>query len=254
MSFTKVSNELIEKLLLCELNGSEYKVILCVLRHTVGYNKDEDWISATTFEKETSLVRRSAIRTIQQLINRKVLLVTKRTLPYYKVNTEVNEWQLVSNQSLVTNQTLVSKLVNASVQIGKRVVSKRTPTKERITKENIQKKTTNVESKALTIESSSTNLEYGNPGINEGMDLLKVLLDSNPSRVLQNRYALKRLYTKRTKERTLKAIRYAFSVRDMLYAPVITDYIQLEQKWEILETHARRKSTGGVGAVMPENL
>lgn len=83
--------------------------------------------------------------------------------------------------------------------------------------------------------------EFGNSSINEGIKTLSSLLGQNPAKERYNRFALKRLYKTYGEERTLKAIRFAFQVREMKYAPQIFNYMDLEEKWPRLEGFARRR-------------
>lgn len=88
-------------------------------------------------------------------------------------------------------------------------------------------------------EEKSSKKEYGDPVINEGINLLKELFGS-VSNMQKNRYALKRLYTAKTKDRVLKAMRFAHKMRKTdKFCPLITNYLDLEQKWEKLEDYAR---------------
>lgn len=88
---------------------------------------------------------------------------------------------------------------------------------------------------------------FGNVDINEGIATLTELLGEKPEDLQLNKYALRRLYVKRTKERTLKAIRYAFYVRQTdKFAPRIFNYIELEKKWVRLEEYAKDNPGGTV--------
>ena len=80
--------------------------------------------------------------------------------------------------------------------------------------------------------------------ISEGIDFLTNLLGTTPPHLHLQRFALKRLYKTHGKEKVLKAIEIALSkeVRGNRYAPIITNFIELEQKWAGLETHLMRRN------------
>lgn len=155
------------------------------------------------------------------------------------------------------NYTIVTiKNYDQEIELDKHLNKQRTSKDTQVDTNKEGKKEENnskeLESTALQVREALQKIEKGDPEVNEGMGLLRELLGSRPTQEKRNRYALYRLYQKRTRERVLKAIRYAFSVRDMSFAPVISNYLDLEQKWDALETHARRKNFGGIGAVMPK--
>lgn len=83
--------------------------------------------------------------------------------------------------------------------------------------------------------------EFGNSSINEGMDLLTAFFGYKPSKIPLNRYALHRLIKSRGEERVFKAMEFALSQQSNRYCPVVTSYMDLEQKWADLEVYARRE-------------
>lgn len=130
--FTQFENTLLEKLTLAELSGSDFRVVLVILRKTSGFNKNADWISYTQFEKFTGLTRKSVSKSLARLINAKILLVTNREPLHYKINPNTDNW-------VVTKRKLVTKCTPTSYQMVTQVVTKRKHTKETITKETITK-------------------------------------------------------------------------------------------------------------------
>lgn len=132
--YTQIQNEIHEKLSLAEFAGADYRVIHVILRKTNGWHKEEDWISLTQFEKLTGLSRKSVVKSLQRLINAKVLLVTKSKLLLYKLNPDIDSW-------VVTKSKLVTICTPTSYQMEQKVVTKSKHTKETITKETITKET-----------------------------------------------------------------------------------------------------------------
>ncbi len=72
---TLVSNKVLDEWL-PKLNLIELKVLLVIIRQTVGWKKDKDWISISQFEKKTGLSRKSISQAIQCLIERQLIVAT----------------------------------------------------------------------------------------------------------------------------------------------------------------------------------
>ncbi len=76
----EIANEIVEKLATFHLSGNEWQVFWVVIRKTWGWNKKEDAISLTQFQKETNLSRPSVKEAIDKLVGKKVLVVGKKEL------------------------------------------------------------------------------------------------------------------------------------------------------------------------------
>jgi len=72
--FTAIANEILEKLVNIPLLGSEFQVILFILRKTYGFQKKSDVISLTQFEKWTGVSRPTVVKTIKNLVLRKMVV------------------------------------------------------------------------------------------------------------------------------------------------------------------------------------
>ena len=66
--YTKIANEILEKLVNTPLLGAEFQVLLYIIRKTYGYNKKQDRISFTQFEKATGISRQTINKTIKNLV------------------------------------------------------------------------------------------------------------------------------------------------------------------------------------------
>ena len=53
-SYLRICNSIIDKLIELPLSGMEFQICLFIIRKTYGYNKTEDEISITQFEKATN--------------------------------------------------------------------------------------------------------------------------------------------------------------------------------------------------------
>lgn len=91
--YLKIANELFEALIQAKLNGSEYSVVLWIIRKTYGFNKKKDLISLTQFQKGTSLTRATVIKTIKNLVYKKI--ITKEN-GVYGLNKDFSSWGSIS--------------------------------------------------------------------------------------------------------------------------------------------------------------
>lgn len=153
--YTKIANELLGEMIKLHLSGNEWSILHCVMRKTWGWNKKEDRISFTQFEKETDLIRSSVGRAILVLTQRNILLVDKsKSVNIYRINKDYSQWidssknattarvvrkPLVSSSDNATNNDSSDNATGDSSKIDTKVVAKLLPTKE-TTKETIQKK------------------------------------------------------------------------------------------------------------------
>lgn len=98
-NFTRVVNVILEKLALFPFpskTGLPLKLTLYVIRKTWGYNKKEDYISLTQFEKAVRSNRPSVVHWLDYLVKANILvkgrqLPTKGTL--YRFNKYWEQWK-----------------------------------------------------------------------------------------------------------------------------------------------------------------
>lgn len=104
-----------------------------------------------------------------------------------------------------------------------------------------------VPSDSQEVKSLVVKKEYGKPSINRALDLLSNLelprLDEE-----KHRWCIQRLFNAHGEEKTLKVMELSLSLRSTQFAPVISNYYQLEKKWGDIEAYIQRqiKDTGGV--------
>ena len=73
--FTRISNELFEKIIKAKLNGTQYGIILATIRATYGYNKKSRTLGVAFFEVSTGRHRRQVAYELDKLIQRNILIV-----------------------------------------------------------------------------------------------------------------------------------------------------------------------------------
>jgi phage replication O-like protein O len=178
---TQIANELLEALLRARLNGTQWDIIMCVIRKTYGFNKKEDWISLTQFQTATKKDRTTICKAIKALVAKQLLVVKK--LPgktIYGLNKGYSGW-------VVVKPPLVVKTHTASGENAQKVVVKPPLTKDSITKDIIQK----------TLPKGNKPLAYGNAEINNMLLALKgkIQIDSFADSQKWERIYAKHCYT-----------------------------------------------------------
>jgi phage replication O-like protein O len=131
--FTPIANEILEMLVKACLLGSEYQVVLFVIRKTYGWKKKHDIISLTQFELGTGLSRPTIVKTLKNVLIKKV--VVKTPLPSgkyaFSFNKDYEKW-VVKAPLLVKSKGVYSK--DALTESGKHALThkrkKETNTKE----------------------------------------------------------------------------------------------------------------------------
>jgi phage replication O-like protein O len=74
--FTRIHNEILEKLALARFTASEYRCLMFLLRMTYGWQKKEDAISLSQWAKGTGIdpeKRHNVLRTLQALVAKRVI-------------------------------------------------------------------------------------------------------------------------------------------------------------------------------------
>lgn len=135
--YIKISNELFFALCRMDIKGSEFMVALTVILKTYGWNKKEDKISLTQFQKITSMSRPRVIRAIKNLVTYKILGSntgdTSTTSTYWVIK-DYDKWR-PSNRADTSNR-LVTRPSNKT---RTDLVTHQLHTKDIITKDNKQK-------------------------------------------------------------------------------------------------------------------
>lgn len=203
--YTRIANEILDKLCLVRINGSEYRVCLFLIRKTYGFNKSQDRISISQFQKGTNMDRRLAIRTTKELIRKKILV---KTGSIYKFNKNWEEWVGASSPRGELTPTARGQLTTTSR--GQLTTHKRK--KDTITKDI---------SKVGTLQGKIHNL-------------IELFEPINPSyeKIYKNktqRAALQRLVDKYGRDKVRGMILALPEITSKPYAPRITKPLELEE-------------------------
>lgn len=95
-TYTKIPNVILENLLKLSLNGTQYRIILTIIRFTYGFNRDSHSLSETFLANATGIHKKQIQRELNDLINEKVLVVeqeaTFTTSRIIKLNDDFNSY------------------------------------------------------------------------------------------------------------------------------------------------------------------
>ena len=119
--YTAIANDLLEALYRFGLTRNEYKVMLCVIRHTYGYNKKEHPMSLTFIANDTGLVKERVCEALNGLKVKNLLSVTpaKGIQPQIlSVQKDTDKWFRVTENVTVTDSVTVTE--NVINRYGKR--------------------------------------------------------------------------------------------------------------------------------------
>ena len=72
-NFTRIHNDIVERLAQTDLSGSEFRCLWFLLRKTYGFQKKEDDISYSQFAEGTGLDRRNVMRSLDKLVQRGIV-------------------------------------------------------------------------------------------------------------------------------------------------------------------------------------
>lgn len=76
--FTKLSNELFERIISAKLNGTQYAIILALIRATYGFHKKSRTLGLAFFRKHTGRNRNKIAENLNELIRRRYIIVKNK--------------------------------------------------------------------------------------------------------------------------------------------------------------------------------
>lgn len=114
--YVPISNELIDQLSKVNLNGTQFKIILVVLRYTYGFNR-KSWKLSTSFISEgTHCHVKQITRELKKLIDMNIISVNQNfkgtSSRILCLNKNYDQWNV--NSSLVSTNQLGSELVTGN--------------------------------------------------------------------------------------------------------------------------------------------
>lgn len=112
--FGQLPNDIWDNLCIADFNGVQFKIVLFILRRTLGYNKDSAEMSQSFIAEGIGSDKDVIKRELKKLIARKVIIIVSpagfHTPQKLKINLNCEEWIL--NGSEGTNQSPVDQSVH----------------------------------------------------------------------------------------------------------------------------------------------
>lgn len=100
--FTRIADQILEEIAKYKLNGTQFRILMVVWRYTYGFSRKDHELSLSFFVKATGLGKTQIDRELKNLIEYKVLIVTKestftesRKLGF---NKKLDEWKIEYSQ------------------------------------------------------------------------------------------------------------------------------------------------------------
>lgn len=111
--FTRIANELLQALMMFKLSGSEWAIIIAIIRLTYGYRRKKAQLSMGMIAKMTGLNRMTVWRRVQKLLKHKVLGRQKtkgeKSIDILWINKDYATWTI----SLRANRTIDQSVYRA---------------------------------------------------------------------------------------------------------------------------------------------
>jgi len=203
--YTKIANEILEKLSTINLSSYQTRVLFFIFRKTYGYGKKEDWMSVSQIVEATGIHKAHVSRTKKELIMRKIVTSNGNKIAFQK---DSRLWCELPKQVTVTSRG------NKVTSTGQKVTNsgQKLPV-QADTKDNIQKIITKDKVNGLIPLFEEVNPSY------------KQLFGNTTQRS-----ALKRLIDKYGQDWVSNLLKRLPEIISKPYAPRITTPYELETK------------------------
>ena len=99
--YTRVANEIMERLSQISLPAYEFRAVFCLLRLTYGFGKRQDWITLNQFSRAMKVDRRNVHRALRSLMAKQIVVVSRddKNRPFYNFQKDYEQWNLSSAQT-----------------------------------------------------------------------------------------------------------------------------------------------------------
>lgn len=125
--YCRIANKIMDKLCKIRVPGETMQCLIVIIRKTYGFNKKQDCISLSQFEKYTGLKRPNICRALNKLKSMNLISIIKKDNGnIYKFNKHYELWLPLSKK--ITNKIIIKK--------DKKSLSKKIHTKYNSTKNN----------------------------------------------------------------------------------------------------------------------
>ena len=123
--YTAIANEIMDALIKYRIPGEQRQCLDFIIRKTYGYNKKKDTISNSQFVLATGIKKPAVCRALNGLVDKNIVIKKdNKYIPTYQFNKDYKSWKVLSKKITV-------------IKKDNQVLSKKIPTKDIITKDNI---------------------------------------------------------------------------------------------------------------------
>ncbi|MDP3443404.1 MAG: replication protein, partial [Ignavibacteria bacterium] len=95
-NYTKTPNEIFEAIISGNFKATHYKILLTIIRYTCGFNREDHSFSVSFLSRAMNVSRRYISQELQDLIEKRVVVVTKsytvKNSRKLKINENIDEW------------------------------------------------------------------------------------------------------------------------------------------------------------------
>lgn len=94
--YTAIANELLQSICAAKFNGTQYKIVLCIMRYTYGFSRKSHSLSISFISKVTGVSKRYISAELQRLVEQNVVSVlsdhTDTTSRVLALNKDYKKW------------------------------------------------------------------------------------------------------------------------------------------------------------------
>lgn len=149
--YTRIANELMEQIAKAKFNGSQFRILLTVLRYTYGYNRKSAELSISYIAEHTGLPARHVRKEVDRLIQGKVLIEhkepTKTSSREMGLNKNYQEWSICTRGADAPEEQLLHRGGEQTLHSGEEQLHPQ----ERKPKKNIKKTIFSIESDEIQL-------------------------------------------------------------------------------------------------------
>lgn len=138
--YTKIANQIIERLITTPLTGSEWSICMFVIRKTYGYKKKLDAISLSQFQKSCLLSRQTVVNGLNRLVKSNILVKVEGRITIYGFQKDYERWLVKADRLVKTTSTTSLMNLTRTSQNDKTETSQNDSTHKR--KKEIKRKYT----------------------------------------------------------------------------------------------------------------
>ena len=112
--YVRIANELYQAVYKANLSGSEFRVLLFIIRQTYGFNKTERRLAISYIANGSEIPEKTVRRCINSLIEKNIIAAKseyQNEAKILRINKRYNQWRLLKNEySKMTTQKRVVRL------------------------------------------------------------------------------------------------------------------------------------------------